>query len=302
MKRKFILCTLFGSFLLAGTSCSNDSDPDKISNGPVALQITGGIQTRAYADTWEAGDAIGIYMLNRETAEASNKKYATAAGGTNGAFAPSTTGQTVYFPVDGSTRDFTAYYPYAAMGTAHLYAVDLTVQSPQKAIDLMAAAKVTGKSKADPAAAFVFEHKLVKIEVEFKGDGASITNDQLAGTVVKITGQQTAGTYDVVTGGEVSVTAGSATDIALPVTNLKAEGIVLPNTDTAGMLLTFAVPAPVDHTFTWAIKEAPKSQLFEAGRKYLYTITIAKTGLTVTSTVTDWTPGNGQEGETGNAE
>lgn len=106
----------------------------------------------------------------------------------------------------------------------------------------------------------------------------------------------------VVEGGEVSVTAGSATDVTLPVTNLKAEGIVLPNTDTAGMLLTFTVPTPVDHTFTWAIKEAPKSRLFEAGKKYLYAITIAKTGVTVTSTVTDWVPGNGPEGKTGNAE
>lgn len=302
MKRELTLCTLFGAFLLAGTSCSNDAGPGKTPGGRVALRITGGIQTRAHGDTWEPGDAVGIYMLNGTTAEASNKKYATAAGGTNGSFAPSATDQTVYFPVDGSTRDFMAYYPYAAVGADHLYAVDLTAQTPQKAIDLMAAAKVTGKSKTDPAAAFVFVHKLSKIEITLKGDGTSITDGQLANTVVEITGQQTAGTYNVVEGGEVAVTAGEETGITLCVNGLKAEGVVLPNAGTDGMLLTFAVPAPVGQTFSWAIKEAPKSQQFEAGKKYLYAITVAKMGVTVTSTVTDWAPGNGPEGETGDAE
>ena len=49
------------------------------------------------------------------------------------------------------------------------------------------------------------------------------------------------------------------------------------------------------------MNSAAQSQAFVAGSKYLYTITISKVGVEVSSTVEDWTPGNG-EGETGDAE
>ena len=40
---------------------------------------------------------------------------------------------------------------------------------------------------------------------------------------------------------------------------------------------------------------------FEAGKKYVYDITVNRTGLGVTSTIEDWTPGNGENGEQGEA-
>lgn len=306
MKRQLSTLALLSVALLAATSCSHDTEPGAATppDGRTALSVTSGIQTRAHDNVWDTGDAIGIYMLDESTAEAANKKYTTAAGGEDCTFAPATTDQTIYFPASGDARNFMAYYPHATIGTDNLYAVNVATQSSQKAIDLMAAAKVTGKSKTEPAVAFVFEHKLVKLDITLQGDGVSITNDQLLNTEVKITNQQTAGTYNVVDGGNVTpATAGaSLSEITLLTTNLKAEGIVLPNTDTENMLLTFAVPALNNQTFEWAIKSAPQSQKFEAGKKYKYTITIAKAGLSVSSTVTDWLPGNGDNGESGDAE
>lgn len=303
MKHQHSLYALLSVALLAGTSCSHDTEPGAISaDGRTALQVTSGIQTRAYDKTWEVGDAIGIYMFNNATVEATNKKYVTAVVGANGTFAPAATpaDQTIYFPVDGSNRDFVAYYPYATINAKNLYAVNVAKQTSQKAIDLMAAAKVTGKSKTDAAVAFVFTHKLVKLDITLRGDGISITDANLGNTVVKITNQQTAGTYNVVTGGDVVVPTGTAADLTLLTNGLKAEGIVLPNADTDGMLLTFTVPALSNQIFTWKIKDAPASTKFEAGKKYKYTITIGKVGVSVTSTVTDWAQGNGT-GETGEA-
>ena len=74
---------------------------------------------------------------------------------------------------------------------------------------------------------------------------------------------------------------------------------MLPNTTTEGMQLVFTLTNGA--TFRWNIHSAGQSQSFVAGSQYKYGITITGTGLEVTSTVADWTPGNG-EGENGNAE
>lgn len=311
IKKKTLLAALplLAAALLTVTACSHDTEPNPTDNGRVALSVTSGIATRAYDKTWEPGDAIGIYLLGSGTTTitdgAANRKYTTASIGENGAFAPATAEQTIYFPVSETDRfDLVAYYPRTAtLASGNTYNVDVTTQTSQKAIDLMGAAKVTGKNKNDANVAFVFAHKLVKLDITLKGDGTSITDADLTNTVVKITNQQTTGTYDVLASGDVAVASGTAADadIILLTTELKAEGIVLPNTDTKDMELTFTVPNLGNATFTWSIKEATQSPKFEAGKKYKYTITIGKSGLSVTSTVTDWMSGN-NGGETGEAE
>lgn len=287
------------------TGCSNENEAATPENdGRVALQVNSGIdvQSRAHDDTWEADDAIGIYMLKDGTIEASNSKYTTEADGTNGAFAPAADNQTIYFPVNGETRDFIAYYPYRELVQDNIYPVDVTTQTSQKDIDLMGAGKVTGKDKNHPAVAFTFTHKLVKLALTIQPDGTSLTAEELEGLTVTLTNQQTKATYNVVTGDPVTISESEPATITLLTVadGTKAEGIVLPNEDTQDMLLEFKLKDSSD-TFHWAIKEAPKSQKFAAGSKYLYTITLSRTGIEVTSTVTDWLPGNG-EGESGNAQ
>lgn len=303
MKEQAFICALLATVLLPG--CSEDREnTSQSTDGRVALQATSGIQmtTRAYDKTWEAGDAIGIYMLNGDATDGNgNRKYTTAEKTENGSFTAAE-GQTLYFPVDGSQRDFVAYYPYReTLAEGNVYTVDVSRQTPQKDIDLMGTPKVTGKDKNDPHVAFVFTHKLVKLDITIQADGTSLTDDKLAGTTVSISNQQTAATYNVVTGGEATVTTGTPAEIALHTDGLKAEGIVLPAATTAGMVLTFTVPGLGRQAFHWNVNSAAKSKKFEAGSKYLYTITIGKAGVEVSSKVEDWTPGN-EGGETGNAE
>lgn len=292
------------AFLMAG--CSNDNEAaTPAKDGRVALKVNSGIdvQSRAHSNTWEAGDAIGIYMLKDDgTVEESNSKYTTDADGTNGAFAPAAPDQTIYFPVNGDPRDFIAYYPYREVVQDNIYHVDVTTQTPQKDIDLMGAAKVTGKDKNHPAVAFTFTHKLVKLALTIKPDGTSLKAEDLEGLTVTLTKQKTKATYNVVTGNPVAISEGDLDPITLltAADGTSAEGIVLPNEDTQDMLFEFTLKDGSD-TFSWAIKEAEKSQEFAAGSKYLYTITLGRTGIEVISTVTDWTPGNGT-GESGNAQ
>ncbi len=300
--RGMMLCAAVS--LLAG--CTGEGDetmPEK--DGRVALKVSSGIevQTRAHDEQWDAGDAIGIYMLDGETAEDANKKYTTESTGTSGSFSAAG-GQTIYFPVDGSQRDFIAYYPYRTELTGNLYAVDVSNQAVQEDIDLMGAEKVTGKTKNDPVVAFEFQHKLVKLYLTIKPDDVSLFADDMKGMEIDITNQKTKATYDVVAGSAVSVDTEDNTPATVRLLTdadgTSSEGIVLPNTTTEGMRFVFRLKnGPV---FTWDIREAQKSQLFEAGSKYVYTISIGLTGIEVTSSVKDWIPGNGDGGETGSAE
>ena len=289
------------------TGCSNDNEETGTpANGRVALEVTGGIQvnTRAHDNQWDANDAIGIYMLAPETTEVSedarNRHYTTKTGGETGTFRPAEAGQTVYFPIDGSEVDFLAYYPYRTPLENDVYKVDVSRQEVQKDIDLMVSeAPVTG-DKFSPAVAFRFKHRLVNLRLTIKTDGKVLTDEALEGMTVGITSQSTTADFDVLTR-TLSNIGADKTELELLVTNhgKVCEGIVLPNTTTEGMQLVFTLTNGA--TFRWNIHSAGQSQSFVAGSQYKYGITITGTGLEVTSTVADRTPGNG-EGENGNAE
>ena len=279
------------------TACQNDEETVQ-TDDRVALQVTSGIQTRAHDATWEAGDEIGIFGFPTDANQTtwSNVPYATASG--NGSFAP--VSAPIYLPVNDSEVDFVAYYPYTATLTDGVYAVDVTDQSNQAAIDLMAAGTQTA-DRINNDVAFNFEHKLSKIDITFKaGDG--MTDTELAGMTVQLTGQQTAATLDVTQPeSTVSVTTGNVATLTLNTTadGKSAEGIVLPSENCASMALHLVL-ADGSSFFDWNLYES-KAKSFEAGKKYVYAITVNKTRLDVTATITDWAPGNGEDGDQGNA-
>lgn len=288
-------------------SCTNDSkETDMPADGRVALQVTGGIQmnTRAHDKEWDASDAIGIYMLESGSTTVAenmkNRSYITINGGTTGAFTPSEAGQTIYFPTDGTPRDFLAYYPYRSSLTDEVYKVDVTDQQKQGKIDLMASENPVTGSKTSPAVAFRFKHQLVKLWLTIRSDGKALTDEALRGMTVKITNQSTTADFHVLTR-QLSGIGTDKAEVPLLITDdgLFCEGIVLPAATTEGMQLVFALTD--GGTFSWDIHSAEKSQSFVAGSKYKYDITLTGTGIQVTSTVADWNEGNG-DGESGSAE
>lgn len=296
MKKTFFTGIAF--IALALTSCGNDSDDNTQGGGNrVALQVTSGIQTRASGNTWDKGDGIGIFSTDAAGTYA-NVEYTTASG--DGAFAPS--GTTIYLPTDGSSLGFVAYYPYVALADNKTYTVDVTDQSNQAAIDLMAAAGRTA-DRTSPAVAFNFVHKLSKVEIALN-PGAGMTAGELAGITVELTNQQPKATFDVTvpTMSVMPDTDAAPVDITLHTADdgRSSEGILLPNDGYSGMALKITL-SDGKSGFTWPLSESKESDKFEAGNKYLYTITVNKTALEVTATITDWTPGNG-DGETGSAE
>lgn len=290
------------SLLIGGLSLSACSNEEiHMDDARVALQVTSGIQTRAYDNQWEENDDIGIFGFTQGDAPAqayTNVRYVTTGG--NGRFTPD--GTTIYLPTDGSSLDFVAYYPHTTSLTADgIYAVDVTNQSIQKDIDLMAASKLSA-NRSKNTVAFNFEHKLSKIVLTFKpGDGMALS--ELAGMTVQLTNQQTKALFDVTQpDGEVVVGTNTPATLTLntDVDGTSSEGIVLPIANFDNMTLHLEL-ADGSSFFNWDLKNSQNADKFEAGKKYVYDITVNRSGLGVTATITDWTPGNGENGEQGDA-
>lgn len=289
------------SLLIGGLSLSACSNEEiHMDDARVALQVTSGIQTRAYDDQWEKGDEIGIFGFTQEDAPAqayTNVRYVTT--GSNGRFTPD--GTTIYLPTDGSSLDFVAYYPHTTSLTADgIYAVDVTNQSIQKDIDLMAASKLSA-NRSKNTVAFNFEHKLSKIVLTFKpGDGMALS--ELTGMKVQLTNQQPKATFDVTQpDGEVVVGKNTPATLTLDTDadGTFSEGIVLPSANFDGMTLHLEL-SDGSSFFNWDLNNS-KADKFEAGKKYVYDITVNRSGLGVTATIEDWAPGNGENGEQGEA-
>lgn len=294
---------------IALTGCNQDENlPGTDADGRVALQVSSGIQTRAVGNQWEAGDQIGIFMLKPGTDKFDtyrNLPYKTT--GTNNIFLPDeqSGGSKIYLPEDYSKVDFIAYYPWSKEldGDVEnpIYPINLTNQNEQNKIDFMMADKVTGRSRRDYKAAFGFNHKLAKIEMEIHA-GAGIIEPDLTGLTVKLTNQPLTGSFDLLKGTEVTASNDAAQDMELKVApeGTSAEAIVFPSEDYEGMYFNFETKTK--GTYSWKLTNSnadPKK--FVAGHKYIYKITVKRTTLEVTATIKDWEPGNG-EGDTGVAE
>ena len=296
MNKKTFSAVALATLLL--TACQNDEETMQ-TDARVALQVTSGIQTRAYDDQWEKGDEIGIFGFTQGDAPTqaySNVRYVTTGG--DGAFTPD--GTTIYLPTDGSSLDFVAYYPHTTDLENGIYTVDVEDQSDQSTIDLMAAGTQTA-DRINNTVTFNFEHKLSKIVLTFKpGDGMALS--ELTGMKVQLTNQQTLATFDVTQpDGEVVVGTNTPATLTLNTTDdgMSSEGIVLPSANFDSMTLHLELEDGGSF-FNWDLNNS-KADKFEAGKKYVYDITVNKSRLDVTATITDWTPGNGENGEQGEA-
>ena len=289
------------SLLIGGLSLSACSNEEiHMDDARVALQVTSGIQTRAYDATWEANDEIGIFGFTQGDAPAqayTNVRYVTTGG--NGRFTPD--GTTIYLPTDGSSLDFVAYYPHTTDLENGIYTVDVENQSDQSTIDLMAASKLSA-NRSKNTVAFNFEHKLSKIVFNFTA-GVGMDESELAGMKVQLTNQQTLATFNVTQpDGEVVVGTNTPATLTLntDADGTSSEGIVLPSANFDGMTLHLEL-SDGSSFFNWDLNNSQNADKFEAGKKYVYDITVNRSGLGVTATITDWTPGNGENGEQGDA-
>lgn len=305
MKIKYLLAAAIASGLAA---CSSDGPADTRTGRDNTALFTGSIEgarTRAYDQTWESADQIGITgTTGSETYTNIAYKY---AGSGDEAFTAAA--DKIYYK-DDSEVQFTAYYPWdESLTAATAITADTWGQAAQKTFDFLHAT-ATG-SKGVPVN-FTFVHKMAKLVLTVKA-GEDVAYGDVENAVCSLENFLHEGTFDRATGtatatgnpGVMWAFANSAepdhntptvakdqakkavayTLILFPQAFPSAEGNLTFTAATAGN----GFSAEID------LSKVPGNVTNELkpGTQYNITINLNKTGLTVgTSTISKWTEMN----------
>lgn len=199
---KYFITAAWAVITLAG--CSNEGNEPNVNGRKDCPDFTatiGSVQSRAFDQSWESGDEIGITGANR-----TNVSYITNNG--NGNFTVKTQGSQIYFQ-DDSEVTFTAYYPYNALeGGASTINADTKVQTNQKGFDFLWA-QASGKKDA-PNVSFNFSHKMAKVVFTVKpGDGMSY--DEIKAASLSLGGFSHTGSFSI-NNGNTAVNGNAAAD------------------------------------------------------------------------------------------
>lgn len=214
------------------------------------------LTTRATDTRWEEDDRIGIFAFphGEPLSEATihdgkaNVPYSNSVAGSSADFTP--VSEPILFPGDGSFLDFVAYYPYTENVTdEYMLPIDVSVQSPLSAIDVLYAA-TTNHNKAFPAVRLVFKHQLSQIALTLTAEeGISLENAELT-----LKGATTSGTLDLANG---TLALGELLGDITPVTlvdgtgdQLSATAILLPGQAMEDLTLQITLGEGVVYTWT----------------------------------------------------
>ncbi len=279
-------------------SCSKSDNVETPDNWGGELRITSGIATRAVDQTWDSGDAIGVYMTQTGSTTKyigeANTHYSTTSTSTSADFSVVSPDEQLYYPQSGDV-DILAYYPYVSGVEVGAYPVNVLTQTPSKSIDLMiATAEEVVKSKT--AIPLTFDHKLSKVVVTLTpAENSGLTIDDLKSMSVVLSGTKAEATYDLNTE-SIDFGENQAAAITLPTAVV----------GTASAVITsIVIPQSATPTFTFTLggtdsySVTASAMTFVSGSEHNYTIEITKTAAIITgSKINKWGDGADESGLT----
>lgn len=304
MRQKYIAISLLACVL---TACSHNDENIVVNDGPVAAQITAGLNvpaTRAENQTWGTDDAIGVTVTAAPTSNMEtmyrNVEYTISTGGnTQSATFTSATG--IYFQDENETVTFSAYFPYqSGLAENGIISHDdistmQTDAATQETIDYLYDDNVTA-TQTNPSVNFIFEHKMTKLILIVK-TGAGFTPSEIAtGWSFNLGGLIHKGTFDTNTG--IAIADATASPVsAWNITNNRCEVDSEAGTRTYIMYLYPQTLTSSDLSFsatyggqTYTTQTGAIKPALEEGNSYEYTITVNQTGLIVSGcTIEPWT-------------
>jgi hypothetical protein len=306
----FSMMAMTAIVLSLATSCISDNGEPDVIDSQVELRLSSDIevQTRAAftgADTQipsgrivivfvdDAGDSSPLYDNNELTADGSG-------GFTNGI--------PMFFPKNGHNVNIYAIHTLAMLPSdvftdtiIHNVKADQRTLADYAPSDLLYA-RATDVARTPNAVPLTFYHLLSKLQVAIVVGGGLTAGDVTGVTVggmkleanFKI-GKATAPNAVTVTAGGtatgITISSDVSTDLTAPQYN---DAIIVPQTLAAGTAFISVHTSNGDLVYN-----LPGNVTFESGKKYVYQITAHLTGLTLTSSITDWTPINPVTGDAG---
>ena len=283
MKRFFILAAAAVAF----AACSNNESDNQVQNPDNAIRLNAsvGTLTRAASNLLETNFAEGTMVKVKVTDKAvSNQVTYDAVDytvGDNGALSVT---PIQYYPASGSEVKVYAYYPStAADNTTFTVATDQNEDAAYQASDLMYA--TLDPLVKNTTNTLTFNHVMSKITVTLTA-GTGFTAAELNNAIVTLKNVKYKGTFAPANG---SFNADNDTEnitITTAAGTTAKSAIIVPQ-DVAGKKLAVTIAGKeMEYTI-------PTSSTFDAGKNNIYTITVAKTGIQVSSSIAAWsTTGN----------
>ena len=276
MKKFFFLAALAATLV----SCDNieisvpQPEEQKI---PISISTT---LTRATDSAFEAGDKVGIFVVNEPNTLATSGNHVDNMGFT---YSSKWTPDTPIYWLDQTTKaDFYCYYPYAesANTAAHTFA---TKANQSQLADYKASeflwGKTMGVAPTEAAVNITTNHTFSNALVILKpGDG--FTEESLAAATksVKICGIKTNATINLATG--VANATGNATEVTPYLENGQYRALIVPQTTAEGALIVVTVDG-VDYTLS-------RSMTFKANKQHKFTVTLNKVSNGVNVGIGGW--------------
>jgi len=277
MKKLFILMAAVAAMVSCSDNVENVPTTPETDRLPINISTT---LTRATDSAFEAGDKVGIFVVNEPNALATSGNHVDNMGFT---YTTTWTPDTPIYWLDQTTKaDFYCYYPYAeaANTAAHAFATkaDQSSLANYKASEFLWG-KTTGVAPTEEAVNITTNHTFSNALVILKpGDG--FTEESLAAATksVKICGVKTNATIDLATG--VATANGNATEVTPYLENGQYRALIVPQTTAEGALIVVTVDG-VDYTLT-------RSMTFKANKQHKFTVTLNKVSNGVNVGIGGW--------------
>ena len=259
---------------------TKDKLPIRISSAP---------QSRATDNTFETGDRIGVFVVNRHA------DGSAVALKTKGNYIDNSlyTNQGTWTPAspeywkDATTHaDFYMYYPYTAT-IANVEALPWNVNTDQSTVSNYKASELLiGKTldvaPSEDAVNISAKHVMAQVVITLTaGKGFTDTSLENSQVSVRINDLKVQATANLATG-TATATGGSANIIPLKEENLY-KALVVPQVLGNGNVITVTVD---DREYS--LPKDPKLVTFEMGHRYQFTVTLNKTSSGMNVDIVKW--------------
>lgn len=298
---------------LAMAGCSNDEN-EGVDNWNGEIRLSSGVAVQTRANTQENqilnGETVYAWVDKAANAESYIKAWTLTADG-NG----SLTGNSQFYPTDGSDLDFYAMHGNFASGefteddtefpettVVHSVAADQSGTDSYAKSDLLYAVK-KGVTRSSSAVNLEFYHMLSKVEVALKsGKG----DPDLEGATVTIEGTKLKARFDPDKDEDMTDLHDRA-DMIVPseddnaTTSIKIRTAITEDNFGTSTQYAEAILVPQELTqyapfiqvklkdgATFSYKNTDYFFALESGKKYIYKITVNQSGLSVSSNIKDW--------------
>lgn len=277
MKKIFTLMAAVAAMVSCSENLENVPATPETDRLPINISTT---LTRATDSAFEAGDKVGIFVVNEPNELAASGNHVDNMGFT---YSSVWTPDTPIYWLDKSTKaDFYCYYPYAQVANtaAHSFATkaDQSTLANYKASEFLWG-KTAGIAPTEEAVNITTHHSFSNMVIVLKpGDGFTTESLAVATKSVKICGIKTNATINLSTG--VATANGNATEVTPYLDGAQYRALIVPQTTAGGALVVVTVNG-TDYTLS-------RSMTFKANKQHKFTVTLNKVNNGVNVGIGGW--------------